>query len=342
MKNRFWHLGLLLGMIICLTGCGAIGDKSASLSVVYAVVAVIALIMLAVYCLLIRKKDLWFLVLFIAIAVVNGGYWLLSASKTLSMALWANRISYLGSVCLPLSMLMILLRTTALQYKKWLVPTLLTVSCLVFLVAASPGILNIYYEEAWLGTAGGATILQKVYGPWHKLYLFYLLAYYTAIIGALFHAFLKKKFAHAGHSAFLVIAVTVNIGVWLLEQLIRIEFEFLSVSYIMSEMFLLGLCYLIQTENQPQPAAAQPEAVPTAPEEDRKEHFTAGLQELTKTEKAVVQLYLEGNGTKEVLAALDITENTLKYHNRNIYGKLGVGSRKELLTLAKSCRIESI
>ena len=30
----------------------------------------------------------------------------------------------------------------------------------------------------------------------------------------------------------------------------------------------------------------------------------------------------------------DITENTLKYHNRNIYSKLGVTSRKELLRYA--------
>jgi DNA-binding CsgD family transcriptional regulator len=30
---------------------------------------------------------------------------------------------------------------------------------------------------------------------------------------------------------------------------------------------------------------------------------------------------------------LDITENTLKYHNRNIYGKLGVSSRKQMLEI---------
>ena len=31
---------------------------------------------------------------------------------------------------------------------------------------------------------------------------------------------------------------------------------------------------------------------------------------------------------------LDITENTLKYHNKNIYSKLGISSRKQLLRYA--------
>lgn len=339
MKKTFGHLGVLLSMLICLTGCSSIGDKSASLSIVYGVMAFFALVMLAIYCLLIRKKDPWFLVLFIAIGIVNCGYFFLSVSSRLSVALMANRISYLGSVFLPLSMLMIILRTTGLSYKKWLVYTLLGISLVVFLVAASPGILGIYYKEVWLGTAGGATVLQKVYGPWHKLYLFYLLAYYSAIIGALIHSLLKKKLQRTVYCVFLVIAVTVNIGVWLLEQLVKIEFEFLSVSYIMSEMFLLGLCYLMQLDAAVRQA---PPAELSQPAEAQKEMFLSGLSQLTKAEKAVLRLYLQGNGTKEVLAALDIKENTLKYHNRNLYSKLGVGSRKELLSLAKSCGVTQI
>ena len=48
----------------------------------------------------------------------------------------------------------------------------------------------------------------------------------------------------------------------------------------------------------------------------------------------VYDLYLQGKSTAQVLEELNITQNTLKYHNRNIYGKLGVSSRKELLALA--------
>jgi DNA-binding CsgD family transcriptional regulator len=36
------------------------------------------------------------------------------------------------------------------------------------------------------------------------------------------------------------------------------------------------------------------------------------------------------------MLSLNIKENTLKYHNRNIYNKLGVSSRKQLIELALS------
>ena len=63
--------------------------------------------------------------------------------------------------------------------------------------------------------------------------------------------------------------------------------------------------------------------------------FKTGIENLTQTEKLIYDLYIEGKGTKEVLSELNIKENTLKYHNKNIYGKLGVPSRKVLKEMAK-------
>ncbi|MBQ4117517.1 MAG: helix-turn-helix transcriptional regulator, partial [Oscillospiraceae bacterium] len=65
------------------------------------------------------------------------------------------------------------------------------------------------------------------------------------------------------------------------------------------------------------------------------EYFAEGLLELTPTEKMIYGFYVEGKTTAEIRAKLNITENTLKYHNKNIYSKLGVSSRKELMEVAK-------
>ena len=48
----------------------------------------------------------------------------------------------------------------------------------------------------------------------------------------------------------------------------------------------------------------------------------------------IFNLYLEGKNAKEIIAILGVTENTLKVHNKNIYNKLGVSSRKQLLRYA--------
>ena len=60
------------------------------------------------------------------------------------------------------------------------------------------------------------------------------------------------------------------------------------------------------------------------------------LPNLTASERAIYDCYLRGMSTKEVLSEMSISENTLKFHNKNIYGKLGVSSRKQLLEYAKA------
>ena len=65
------------------------------------------------------------------------------------------------------------------------------------------------------------------------------------------------------------------------------------------------------------------------------EIFSDGFRELTPAERHIYGMYIEGKTTAEIREELNITENTLKYHNKNIYGKLGVSSKKELLEVAK-------
>ena len=59
--------------------------------------------------------------------------------------------------------------------------------------------------------------------------------------------------------------------------------------------------------------------------------FREGIATLTPTERAIFDHYVEGKEPKEIMEILGIKENTLKYHNKHIFGKLGVANRKELL-----------
>ena len=59
--------------------------------------------------------------------------------------------------------------------------------------------------------------------------------------------------------------------------------------------------------------------------------FVDNLATLTPKEEDIFNLYVQGCSTKAIISQLGITENTLKYHNKNIYSKLGVKTRKELL-----------
>ena len=360
MKKLFTSTPILLFLILSLSGCNTVGSKSASQSIIYSVSAVLSLLLLIGCCLLVRKKKTWFVLLFSSVLVVNIGYTILSVSSCLGTALWANRISYLGSVFLPIAMLMIILDVSGTKYPRWLPAALGALSIVVFLIAASPGIFDIYYKDVSFAVVNGVSTLVKVYGPLHPLYLFYLLGYFAAMVTVIIRAQIKKTIETTAHAVILAIAVFVNTGVWLIEQLSSFDFEMLSISYIISEMFLLGV-HLVMNENQRLRAivkqvetvqnysaeeTTEPDVMLDKPLEtniippERIEVFILGIGKLTPTEKAIYDAYIARVTTKEIMANLNIKETTLKYHNRNLYGKLGVSSRKELLEIHK--RVKSV
>lgn len=74
---------------------------------------------------------------------------------------------------------------------------------------------------------------------------------------------------------------------------------------------------------------------------DDYEMFKMGMKSLTKMEKTVFELYIEGKTADEILEICAIQKSTLKYHNHNILGKLGVSSRKQMLRYATLLKQET-
>lgn len=370
MKKSFMSI-CALGLPFVLTGCSKAGSEGTSATIIYGTAALLSLFLLIGYCFVERKRDKWFLLLFSSVLVVNIGYFVLSTSRGLDGALMANRIAYLGSVFLPLSMLMIILDVTKFHYKKRLPALLLSLAAVVFLIAASPGVLDIYYKEVTFITVDGASALQKVYGPLHFIYAVYLVCYFSAMVAAIIHASAAKKLESTGHAVILAIAVLANLGVWFVEQLTDFDFEFLSISYIISELFLLGLHLMVAEQQRLKNLVTEKEQALTETAQalsdtekalseaaaDIKEHpadaedaevrrfkmkqFADGVLDLTETEKSIFDAYIARMPTKEIMALLHIKENTLKFHNKNLYQKLGVSSRKELLEIHKQIRAEA-
>jgi DNA-binding NarL/FixJ family response regulator len=53
------------------------------------------------------------------------------------------------------------------------------------------------------------------------------------------------------------------------------------------------------------------------------------VEPLTDRERQVLQLAAEGLANKQIAAALEISENTVKFHLSSLYAKMGVTSRTE-------------
>jgi DNA-binding CsgD family transcriptional regulator len=83
---------------------------------------------------------------------------------------------------------------------------------------------------------------------------------------------------------------------------------------------------------------AAEEAAIVLPCREDYEEFLKNLATLTRTEREVFDLYMEGRRAKDMPALLFRSKNTIKTHNRNIYDKLRVSSREELMGYIKLMR----
>lgn len=302
--------------------------------------AVIATALLIGYTAFVRKKEPWLFLLFVCVSIVNIGYFLLSVSKTLEFAIIANDIAYFGSVFLSMCMLLAIIRLCGFEIKKRLFITLTVIGGIMFAVIATAGILPWYYKEVTLTYVDGAAKLEKVYGVLHPLYLIYLIGYFSAMVTCIVQSIRKKMIASPRHASLLAAIVFGNMAVWFVEKFIPWNFEFLSVSYLFSEVVLLAVHWMMQDyvriDLVPKPAARVAIDVAAMPMEEKVLKVLSFLKAgemLTSREREILEFVLHNKKRREIAEELCLSENTIKTYTRTLYGKLGVSSREELYAL---------
>lgn len=218
------------------------------MSLAYGIISLISLCMIGLCVAADKKRDIWLLLVFVSVSLCNLGYFMVSVSPNLGSALNSNRIAYLGSVFLPFFLLMMVLRFCGMKRSKPLMITLVTVGIVMLGITTSPGILPIYYSTVDIEISDGATKLVRDYGPLHVLYYVYLIGYMLSMAGVAIYAIVKRKIRSRSHTVLLLCAVLCNIAIWLAEQFLPRGFEWLSVSYILTECLILAIYHSMQKQ----------------------------------------------------------------------------------------------
>lgn len=215
----------------------------------YGITALISFGMVGVCIWADKKRDVWLMLMFVSVFICNLGYFMLSVSKDLGDALNSNRLAYLGSVFLPFFLLMMILRFCRINRSIPLMVVLVTIGLVMLGITTSPGIFPIYYSTVDIEFVDGSTRLIREYGPFHLLYYVYLLGYMLAMVVAAIYAIAKKRLESRMQTVLLLCAVFCNIVIWLVEQFMPRGFEWLSVSYIFTECFILAIYHFRQKQS---------------------------------------------------------------------------------------------
>ena len=310
----------------------------------YAVIAVISVVLIVLYHTLIKVKEFWLGLLFVCVAIVNIGYFMLSLAKSVGFAIFANDVAYFGSVFLSMCMFLTIAKLCGFAIKKPVVSALLACASVMFLIVATSGILPWYYKSVSLESVDGVTVFVKEYGVLHSLYLVYLVSYFAAMITVISISAVKKKGVAQKFAGALAFIVLVNLFVWFFEKFGDRRFEFLSVSYVVSEILFVMLYWMMQdyvpkTEVQSIMSAEKRTHVidlasmPMSEKIEKVLSYVKSGENLATREREILELMLDNKRRKEIAEHLCLSENTVKTYTRTLYSKLGVTSREELYAI---------
>lgn len=310
----------------------------------YGITAALSVLFFVLYRILVKKREFWLGMLFVCITLVNLGYLMLSLAKSVEFAIFANDVVYLGSVFLSTCMLFTIIKLCGYKVTKAHVTIALPIGVVMFLIIATSGILPWYYKSVTIENINGATKLVKEYGVLHPLYAVYLGAYFVSMVCAIVHSLIKKTGKAQKIAGLLAFIVFINIAVWFVEKFSKWEFEFLAISYVVSELLFIFLYWTIQDyvlikdvpHYSPQQEIQLGISITTMPMETKLGKVLSFVKEsapLAVREREILELILQNKKRKDIATELCISENTVKTYTRTLYSKLGVTSRSELYDL---------
>ena len=310
----------------------------------YLISFIAALALLIAYFIIVKKKEFWLTMLYCCVPIVNLGYTLLSLSKTLEFAIFSNDVVYFGSIFLSMFMFLTIVKLCGFQLQKKILITCLLSGTIMFLIVVTSPMIPLYYKSVDIELINGSTKLVKEYGILHPLYLFYLLGYLILMIYTIILSIKKKKIGQTKYALFIAGIVCSNILIWLFEKFINWEFEFLSLTYIISELLLLLVYWMIQdyvlkNDIPSSLNSGDKMSVIFMDSKERAEKIQKIISKLpegtilTARQMDILEGILDGKSRKEIAFDLHLSENTVKMHTTSLFRNLKVTSREEIFLL---------
>lgn len=306
--------------------------------IAYIIMLAIAIILLFAYVFVLYRtqKEKGLLVLHISVCLVNLGYLLLSLSPNVEFALWANKLAYLGQIAVIVSMLNIIIKLCGFKRSKVGQIIIISISAIMFAIVFTSGFLPWYYKSVSLSWENGGAELNKEYGPLHITYLLYVVAAFIAMITAIVYSMAMKKKGSHKHAGLLIAVVGGNIAMWIVEKFVPFNFEFLSISYIMSELVFIFFFWTMQDYVRKDEVQSPIVVVDSVSISEKMKIVYTSLPDdvkLTQRQSQILELILDGKTRKEIASKLIISENTVKMHTSMLYDTLGVKNKEEIFAL---------
>ena len=187
------------------------------------------------------RPNIYTVLLMCSVVVSNFGYLAVSVSRSVDAAVIANCFIYLGGCYLPFFVFCIGADMTKIRIPHIIRFLMFLFSTFLVALSFTVGNSSIYYKSINIADAGGYTVLIKEYGPLHLLYIVLLGSYIVASGVMCVLAFVKRSVVSYKTTIMYFLFLAVNVVIYALSRIFKIEFEWNCFGYLVSELIILAI-----------------------------------------------------------------------------------------------------
>ena len=187
------------------------------------------------------RPNIYTVLLMCSVVVSNFGYLAVSVSRSVDAAVIANCFIYLGGCYLPFFVFCIGADMTKIRIPHIIRFLMFLFSTFLVALSFTVGNSSIYYKSINIADAGGYTVLIKEYGPLHLLYIALLGSYIIASGVMCVLAFVKRSVVSYKTTIMYFLFLAVNVVIYALSRIFKIEFEWNCFGYLVSELIILAI-----------------------------------------------------------------------------------------------------
>lgn len=209
----------------------------------YAVASILAVISFLLFLLYSDGKTInsYMMLFALLLLVTSGGFLAVSISSTLSEAVLANKISYLGGCFIPPVLITIVLNICHFKTHKLLKYLLVTYSIIVYSLVLTTGYSNVYYTDVTLIRYNGASVLKREYAPCHNLFPILLFLNLAILVSIVVYTMKKKKDVSRKTIILLTFLGIGMLTIFVAVRLINPLFEGMPAAFVFVSFVLLYL-----------------------------------------------------------------------------------------------------
>ena len=206
----------------------------------YEILFLLSVLLATVYVFVWRRHfDITFSVMFTLVPIVCLGYTMMAHSTTLSEAIMATKIVYLGGSFLQYFIMLSIMSLCKIHISKWFKRILFICCVILYSFVLTIGYKPYFYKEFSMEIVDGEPLLHKTYGFMHSIFFVGIILIFAVNLTAITYSFFKKKQVSRRIMYLLFLPDLLCMMSYFVGRLITQRFDIIPSAYVFAELMYI-------------------------------------------------------------------------------------------------------